>query len=111
MSSVVMASIRRGELLFSSAISGGEVPEDGGDNLIMILEGIVVAPRWSAISSSIIGVVVQLLVLELLSQAEAVLHLVLGVLVKRAGAVKDFLVLLIVVALSARLIDGGDDVV
>ena len=35
----------------------------------------------------------------------------LDVLVKRAWAVKDFLVLLIVVAHSARLIDGGDDVV
>ena len=66
---------------------------------------------WSTISSSIVGVIIQLLVLELLSQAKAVLHLVLGILVKRERAIKDFLVLLIIVVLSARLIDGGDDVV
>ena len=77
----------------------------------MILESIVVAPRWSAASNSIIGVVVQLLVLELLSQTEAVLHLVFGVLMKRARAVEDLLVLFVVVALGARLIDGSDDVV
>ena len=34
-----------------------------------------------------------------------------GVLVKRAWAIKDLLVLLVVVALGARLIHGGDDVV
>ena len=34
-----------------------------------------------------------------------------GVLVKRAWSVKYLLVLLVVVALSARLTDGGDDVV
>ena len=77
----------------------------------MVLEGIVVAPRWSATSSSIVGVVVQLLVLELLSQTEAVLHLVFAVLVKRAWAVEDLLVLFIVVALGVRLTDGGDPVV
>ena len=100
-----------GELSFSSTFSGGEAPKDGGDHLVVVLEGIVVAPRQSAISSSIIGIVVQLLVLELLSQTEAVLHLVFGVLVKRARAVEDLLVLFIVVALGVRLTDGGDDVV
>ena len=79
-----------GELPFSSTFSGGEAPEDGGDHLVVVLEGIVVAPMWSAISNSIVGVVVQVLVLELLSQAEAVLHLVLGVLVKRARPSRIF---------------------
>ena len=77
----------------------------------MILEGIVVAPRWSATSSSIVGVVVQLLVLELLSQTKAVLHLVFGVLVKRAWAVEDLLVRFVVVVVGARFTDSGDDVV
>ena len=35
----------------------------------------------------------------------------LGILVERAWAIEDLLVLLIIVALGARLIDGGDDVV
>jgi len=77
----------------------------------VVLKGIVVAPRWSATSSSIVGVVVEPLVLELLSQTNAVLHLVFGVLVKMARAIEDLLVLFIVVALGARLTDGGDDVV
>ena len=77
----------------------------------MILEGVVIAPRWSATSSSIVGVVIQLLVLELLSQTEAVLHLMFGVLVKRAHAIEDLLVLFVVVALGMRLTDSGDDVV
>ena len=77
----------------------------------MVLKGIVVAPRWSATSSSIVGVVVEPLVLELLSQTNAVLHLVFGILVKRARAVEDLLVLLIIVALGARFINCGDDVV
>ena len=46
------------ELLFSSALGGGEAPEDGGDHLVMILEGIVIAPRWSVASGSVIGVIV-----------------------------------------------------
>ena len=46
-----------GELPFSSAFGGGEAPEDGGDHLFMVLEGIVVAPGWSAASGSVIGVV------------------------------------------------------
>ena len=73
-----------GELSFSSALGGGEAPKDGGDHLVVVLEGIVVAPRWSATSSFIVGVIVQLLVLELPSRAEAVLHLMLDVLVERA---------------------------
>ena len=100
-----------GELPFSFALGGGEAPEDGGDHLVVVLEGIVIAPRWSAASGFIVGVIVQLLVLELLSQAEAVLHLMFGVLVERAQAIKDLLVLLIVVVLGARLVNGGDDVV
>ena len=34
-----------GELSFSYALGGGEAPEDGGDHLIVVLKGIVVAPR------------------------------------------------------------------
>ena len=68
-------------------------------------------PRWSAASGSVIVVIVQLFSLELFSQAEAVLHLVLAVLVEGAWAFKDLLVLLVVVALGARFINGGDNVV
>ena len=96
-----------GELPFSSAFGGGEAPEDGGDHLVVILEGIVVSPRWSAASGSVVVVVVWLFGLKLLSQAVAVLHLRLGVLVERARAVEDLLVLLVVVALGARFINGG----
>ena len=71
-----------GDLLISSTLGGGEVPEDGGDHFVMILEGIVV-PRWSAISGSAV-VVILLFVLEFLSQAKAVLHLVLVVLMEGA---------------------------
>ena len=92
-------------------LSGGEAPEDGGDHLVMVLEGIVVARRWSVTPSSIVGVVIQLFVLELLSQTKAVLHLVLDVLMERAQAIKDLLVLLVIVVLGARFIDGSDDVV
>ena len=46
------------ELPFSSALGGGEAPEDGGDHLVMILEGIVIAPRWLVASSAIVVVVV-----------------------------------------------------
>ena len=70
----------------------------------MILEGIVVVPRWSAASGSIIVIVVVLLGLKLLSQAEAVLHLVLAVLVEGAWAFEDLLVLLVIVALGTRFI-------
>ena len=77
----------------------------------MVLKGIVAAPRWSVTSSSIVGIGVELLILELLSQTEAVLHLMLGVLMERARVVEDLLVLFVVVALGARFIDGSDDVV
>ena len=77
----------------------------------MVLKGIVVVPRWSVTSSSIVGIVVQLFVLEFFSQPEAVLHFVLGVLVERARAVEDLSVLLIIVALGVRFVDGSDDVV
>ena len=100
-----------GELPISSALNGGEALKDGGDHLVVILEGIVVVPRWSMTSGFIIVVVILLFGLELLSQAKAVLHLVLVVLVKRAWAFMDLLVLLIVVALGVRFINGGDDVV
>ena len=49
--------------------------------------------------------------LELLSQAKAVLHLVLAVLVEGAWAFKDFLEPLIVVMFGVRFVNGGDDVV
>ena len=77
----------------------------------MILESIVVASRWSAASSSVVVVVVRLFVLELLSQAKAILHLMSGDLMERALAIEDLLVLLIIVMLGARFINSGDDVV
>ena len=77
----------------------------------MILEGIVITPRWSAASVPTIGIVVMLLVLELFSQTKAVFHLVFGVLMQGARAIKDLLVLLIVVTLGAQLIDVGNEVV
>ena len=77
----------------------------------MVLEGVVIAPRWSVASVPAVGVVVQLFVLELLGQTEAVFHLVFGVLVEGARAVEDLLVLLVVVALGVRLINGSDKVV
>ena len=75
-----------GELSISSALGGGEAPEDSGDHFVMILEGVVVVPRWSVASGFIIVIIVQPFSLELLSQVEAVLHLVLAVLVERAWA-------------------------
>ena len=47
-----------GELLFSSALGRGEAAKDGGDHLIMVLEGIIIAPRWSAASVPAVGIVV-----------------------------------------------------
>ena len=76
----------------------------------MVLEGIVIAPRWLAAFGSVVGVVIQLFVLELLSQTEAVLHLVFGILMKRARAIEDLLVLFVIVVLGTRLTDGDDDV-
>ena len=76
----------------------------------MILEGIVV-PRWSTTSGSVVVVVVILLGLELLSQAKAILHLVLAVLVEGARFFEDLLVQLVIVTLGARFVNGGDDVV
>ena len=55
--------------------------------------------------------VIWLFGLEFLSQAEAILHLVLVVLVERAWAFEDLLVLLVIVALGARFVNGGNDVV
>ena len=46
-----------GELPFSSALGGGEAPEDVGDHLVMVLESIVVAPRWSTVFDSVVGIV------------------------------------------------------
>ena len=78
----------------------------------MILKGIAIAPRWSVASIPAIGVVVvELFVLELLGQAKAIFHPMFGVLMEGARAVEDLFVLLVVVALGARFIDGGDDVV
>ena len=100
-----------GELLISSALSGGKAPKDVGDHFVMILEGIVVVPRWSTTYGSIVVVVVQLFSLELLSQAKVVLLVVLAILVERARTLKDLLVLLIIVVLGTRFINGGDNVV
>ena len=99
-----------GKLPFPLTLSGGEAPEDGGDHLIVVLKGVVVVPRWSATSCSIVGIIVEPHVLELPGKTNAVLHLVFGVLVKRARAVKYLLVLLVVVTLGARLTSGGEDV-
>ena len=76
----------------------------------MVLEGIVITPRWLASSVPTIVVVV-LFVLELLSQTKAVFHLVFGILVQGARAIEDLLVLFVIVALGARFVDGSDDVV
>ena len=57
----------------------------------MILEGVIVVARWSATSGSIVIVVVLLFGLEFLSQAKAVLHLVLVVLVEGAWPSRIFL--------------------
>ena len=75
-----------GELPFPFALVGGETPEDGGDHLVMVLEGIIIIPRWSASSVPTIVVVV-LFLLELLSQTKAIFHLVFGVLVQGAWTV------------------------
>ena len=69
-----------GELPFPSALVGGKTPKDGGDHLVMVLESIIIIPRWSASSIPSIVVVV-LFLLELLSQSEVVFHLVFDVLV------------------------------
>ena len=100
-----------GELPISSALDGGEALEDGGDHFVVILEGVVVAPRWSAASGAIVVVVVRLFSLEFLGQAEAVLHLMLGVFVEGARALEYLLVLLIILVLGSRFFDSGDDVV
>ena len=99
------------EFSISSILDGGEAPEDSGYHFVVILEGIIVVPRWSATSSSIIIVVVLLFGLELLSQAKAVLHLVLAILAEGAWALEDFLVLLVIVMFGARFVNGGNDVV
>ena len=77
----------------------------------MILEGVIVVPRWSTTSGSVVVVVILLFGLELLSQAKAVLHLVLAILVEGARAFEDFLVLLVVIAFGARFINDGNNVV
>ena len=68
-------------------------------------------PWWSATSGSVVVVVVWFFGLELLSQAEAVLHLMLGIFMEGAWALEDLLVLLVVVTLGVWFINGGDDVV
>ena len=65
-------------------VNGGKALKDSGDHFVMILEGVIVVPRWSTTSGFIVIVVV-LFGLELLSQAKVVLHLVLTVLVDGAG--------------------------
>ena len=97
-----------GEFSISSALGGGEAPKDSGDHFVVILEGVVVVPRLSVTSSFI---VVLLLGLEFLSQAKTVLHLVLAVLVEGAWSFEDLLVLLVIVMLGTRFVNGGNDVV
>ena len=77
----------------------------------MILECVVVVLGWSAAFGSTVVVIVFLFVLEFLSQAKAVLHLVLSVLMEGAWSFEDLLVLLIVVMLGARFMNGGGNVV
>ena len=89
--------------MISSALSDGDAPEDSGDHFVMILEGVIVVPRWPATSGSVVVVVVLLFALEFLSQAKAVLHLGLAVLVEGAWAFKDFLILLVIVTLVQGL--------
>ena len=76
--------------MISSILDGGEAPEDSGDHFVVILEGVVVVPRWLATYGSVVIVVIVLFGLELLSQAKVV-HLVLAVLVERAGPSRIFL--------------------
>ena len=80
-----------GEFSISSTLSGSKAPEDSGNHFVMILEGVIVVPRWSVASGSIVVVVVRLFGLELPSQAEAVLHLVLAVLMEGHGPSRIFL--------------------
>ena len=105
MASSVLTVSTRGAVSFRSLL--GEAPEDGGDHFVMILEGVIVVPRWSVTSSSVVVVVVLLFALEFLSQAKADLHLVLAVLVEGAWAFEDLLVLLVVVAFGMGLINGA----
>ena len=91
-----------GELPISSALDGGEAPKDSGDHFVMIPKGVVAVPKWSVTSASIVVVIVLLFGLELLSQAKAVLHLVLAILVEGAWAFEDFLILFIVVTFGVR---------
>ena len=69
-----------GELSIPSAFVGGGTPEDGGDHLVVVLEGVIIIPMWSAFSVPTIIIVV-LFLLEVLSQTKAIFHLVFGVLV------------------------------
>ena len=100
-----------GELSISFAFGSSEAPKDSGNHFVVILEGIVVVPRWSVTSGFVVVVVVLLFGLKLLSQAKAILHLVLAVLVEGAQAFEDLLVLLVVVALGMGFINSDDDVV
>ena len=56
----------------------------------MVLEDIIIIPRWSASSIPTIVIIV-LFLLELLSQTEVVFHLVFGVLVQGHGPSRIFL--------------------
>ena len=47
-----------GEFSISSALDGGEPPEDSGNHFVVILEGVVVVPRWSVAFGSVVVVVV-----------------------------------------------------
>ena len=58
-----------GDFSISSALDSDEAPENSGDHFVVILEGVIVVPRWSATSGSVVVVVVVLFGLELLCLA------------------------------------------
>ena len=43
-----------GEFSISSALDGGEPPEDSGNHFVVILEGVVVVLRWSTTSGFVV---------------------------------------------------------
>ena len=91
-----------GEFSISSILDGGKAPEDSGGQFVVILEGVIIVPRWLATSGSVIIIVVLLFGLELISEAKVVLHLVLAILVEGAWAFEDFLILFIVFTFGVR---------
>lgn len=78
------------------------------------MKGVSCNPRTLGILAAIICGVIALLILlitEGLGYAKALPHHVLVVLMIRAWSIEELLLLCVIVVLSARLLDGGDDVV